>query len=194
MSSGRFPKIFVDMDGVWADFEKAQIASGLPSDEYKLQRGAYRHLEEIEGASAGIDFLLSRSFEVFIATKIPTENPYAATEKLLWIQERKPELLERAIITPHKGLLGTKGDFLIDDRPHKANCREFEGKLMTFGKEGAFPDWTSVRAYILACCLIPETPTPTYLEGLMLDQLHKAGAHDRADTSAEAKSGRNPFE
>jgi hypothetical protein len=150
-------KIFVDMDGVWADFEKAQIASGLSADEYKLRQGAYRHLDEIPGASAGIDFLLSLSVEVFIATKIPTRNPYSATEKLLWIEERKPQLLERAIITPHKGLLGTTGDFLIDDRPHKANCREFEGTLMTFGPEGAYRNWDSICAYFLAWSMIPES-------------------------------------
>jgi hypothetical protein len=151
------PKIFVDMDGVWADFEKAQVASGLPTDEYKLRLGAYRHLEEIECASDGIDFLLSLPVDVFIATKIPTDAPNAATEKLLWIQERKPQLLERAIITPHKGLLGTTGDFLIDDRPHKANCREFEGTLMTFGPEGTYRNWDSICAYFYAWSMIPES-------------------------------------
>jgi hypothetical protein len=151
------PKIFVDMDGVWADFENGQIASGLPTDEYKLRQGAYRHLDEIPGASEGIDFLLSLPVDVFIATKIPTHAPHAASEKLLWIQERKPQLLERAIITPHKGLLGGKLDYLIDDRPHKASCRDFEGTLMTFGPEGTYRNWDSICAYFLAWSMIPES-------------------------------------
>lgn len=158
------PKIFVDMDGVWADFEKAQLESGLPTEEYKLRLGAYRHLEEIEGASDGIDFLLSLPVDVFIATKIPTDAPNAASEKLLWIQERKPQLLESAIITPHKGLLGTTGDFLIDDRPHKASCREFEGKLMTFGPEGEYRHWGEICDYFLAWSLIPDDDPENRIE------------------------------
>lgn len=158
------PKIFVDMDGVWADFEKAQIASGLPPDEYKLLQGAYRHLEEIEGASDGIDYLLSLPVEVYLASKIPDENPYAATEKLLWVRERKPQLLERAIITPHKGLLGGPRDFLIDDRPHMANCREFEGKLLTFGRDGEYSNWSDICDYFLSWSLIPDENPENQLE------------------------------
>jgi hypothetical protein len=144
------PKIFVDMDGVWADFERARIASGLPADQFKLERDAYRYLEEIEGAEEGMNFLLSLEAEVFIATKIPTHNPYAATEKLLWVEERRPELMTHVIVTPHKGLLGAEGDYLIDDRPHKANCHEFEGTILTFGPEGAFPDWLAIRSFFEA--------------------------------------------
>jgi 5'(3')-deoxyribonucleotidase len=145
--SNRLPKLFLDMDGVWADFEKARKASALPADEFKLLRHAYRHLDEMPGAKEGMDFLMTLPVEIFIATKIPTDNPYAATDKLLWVEERRPELLDHVIITPHKGLLGDKHDFLLDDRPYKAHCREFEGTLLTFGEEGRFPDWTAVRRY-----------------------------------------------
>ena len=147
MSPKQLPKIFVDMDGVWADFEKARHASGLPADQFKLTRHAYRHLEEMPGAKEGLDFLLTLPAEVFIATKIPTHNPYAATDKLLWVEERRPQLMTHVIVTPHKGLLGTNSDYLIDDRPHKANCREFEGTLLTFGEDGHYPDWNAVRAF-----------------------------------------------
>lgn len=147
MKGRRRPKVFVDMDGVLADFEKARIASGLPADEFKLQLGAYRHLEELEGAMEALSWLESAGYDVFIATKIPTHAPNAATEKLRWIEERKPHLLRKTIITPHKGLLGEEGDFLIDDRPHKAHCDEFAGTLLHFGPQGVYRTWAGIRTF-----------------------------------------------
>jgi len=135
------------MDGVLADFEKARVASGLPADEFKLQLGAYRHLDELEGAMDALSWLEASGYDVFIATKIPTHAPNAATEKLLWIEERKPHLLRKTIITPHKGLLGEAGDFLIDDRPHKAHCDEFAGTFLHFGPLGAYRTWADILAF-----------------------------------------------
>lgn len=141
-------KVFVDQDQVMADFDAARIASGLSVDDFKLTRGSYRNLPEIEGALEAIDWLESRGFDVFVATKIPTHNPYAAIEKLLWIQERRPHLLKKTIITPHKGLLGCQYDTLIDDRPHKAHCREFEGTLLTFGPGNEYTNWAAIRGFL----------------------------------------------
>ena len=135
------------MDGVLADFEKARIASGLPAEEYKLQPGAYRHLDELEGAMEALSWLETLGYDVYIATKIPTHAPNAATGKLLWLEERKPHLLRKTIITPHKGTLGEAGDFLIDDRPHKAHCDEFAGTLLHFGPLGDYRGWADIRAF-----------------------------------------------
>ena len=140
-------KVFVDMDGVVADFDSGRVVSKLPSEQFKLQKHSYRHLAEIPLGLESLDWLESKGLDVFMATKIPTHNPYAATDKLLWLQERRPELLKKTIITPHKGLLGGKHDFLIDDRPHKAHCEEFEGTLLTFGPQNEFADWLAIRAY-----------------------------------------------
>ncbi|KWU24764.1 5' nucleotidase, NT5C type [Burkholderia cenocepacia] len=153
-------RVLVDLDGVWADFEKACAASGLPPEEFKLRPGAYRHLEEIAGASDTISWLEAVGYEVHIATKIPTHNPFAATEKLLWVAERKPHLLKRTIITPHKGMLGGRRDFLIDDRPHKAHCSEFEGTLLHFGPQGAYPTWDAIRAYFTALESLESAASP----------------------------------
>lgn len=58
--------------------------------------------------------------------------PGAYGEKAQWVAEHLPELAERVIVTPDKGLLGDEYDYLVDDRPHKANCEGFRGQLVHF--------------------------------------------------------------
>lgn len=43
-------RIYIDMDGVLADFEKAAELHGLDPKEFKMLAGAYRHLEWMPGA------------------------------------------------------------------------------------------------------------------------------------------------
>jgi len=70
--------------------------------------------------------------EVWVATKPPTGIPFAYADKAAWVLQHLPELKRRIIITHDKGLLGDERDFLIDDRPHKANCEKFKGTLIRF--------------------------------------------------------------
>ena len=139
-------KVFIDLDGVVADFETARDASGLPSSAFKLIKGSYRNLLPYKEAVHGVHYIKTLGFDVWFATKIPTKNPYAATEKLLWVEQYFPDMVKSTIITPNKGTLGGKLDFLIDDRPHKAHCTEFVGRLMTYGshKDAEFKSWEQV--------------------------------------------------
>lgn len=141
-------RVFVDLDGVTADFASARDASGQPSEVFKLMAGSYRNLQPYPEAIAGIRTLISWGFDVWIATKIPNDNPYAATEKLLWVKEHLPELYKSVIITPNKGTLGTERDFLIDDRPHKAHCSEFQGTLLTYGHQNEFQSWNQILEFM----------------------------------------------
>jgi hypothetical protein len=147
--NGGARRVFVDMDGVLADFGKARDASGLPSEEFKLLPGSYLTLEPIEGAIAAVRQLIATGFDVWIATKIPHDNPYAAAEKLFWIKRHLPELYKSVIITPNKGTLGTSRDFLIDDRPHKAHIDEFAGLLITFGPHNEYHTWDAVLSLMV---------------------------------------------
>ncbi len=78
--------------------------------------------------------------EVWAATKPPTGIAFAYGDKASWIFENAPELRRKLIITHDKGLLGDEGDFLIDDRPHKANCEKFKGELIVFGNGCGWPE------------------------------------------------------
>lgn len=141
-------KFFCDLDGVGADFSSARDASGLESAEFKLLPGAYRNLKPYPGFADNLQTLLSWGWDVWIATKIPHDNPGAATEKLLWVNEHIPFMHKSVIITPNKGTLGDTEDKLLDDRPHKAHCLEFKGELLTFGPHNEYKDWDQVLCYM----------------------------------------------
>lgn len=125
-------RVFVDMDGVLVDFDAYKTERGLTGDEVKKLAGAYLAMPAIPGAVKAIRSVIGMGFEVWIATKPPTGVPHAYSDKAAWILEHLPELKRRIVITHDKGLLGDSGDVLCDDRPHKANCEQFPGKLLRF--------------------------------------------------------------
>lgn len=125
-------RVFVDMDGVIVDFDAYKTAHGLTGDEVKRKRGAYLEMPPIKGAKEAVRSLIGMGFEVWIATKPPTGVSYAYGDKAEWVFEHLPELKRRIIVTHDKGLLGGVGDYLCDDRPHKANCERFSGELLRF--------------------------------------------------------------
>lgn len=125
-------RVFIDMDGVLVDFEAHCLALGRPGSEVKGLPGAYLAMSPIPGALDAVRSVIAMGFDVWIATKPPTGVPGAYADKVSWMLEHLPELARRIIITHDKGLLGDSGDFLCDDRPHKANCEQFAGTLLRF--------------------------------------------------------------
>lgn len=120
------------MDGVIVDFDAFKVAKGLTGDQVKKLPGAYLEMPPIPGAIEAVRSVIGMGFEVWIATKPPTGIHYAYSDKAAWVFKHLPELKRRIIITHNKGLLGGAGDFLCDDRPHKANCQDFSGTLLAF--------------------------------------------------------------
>lgn len=125
-------RVFVDMDGVIANFADFRNRSGLHSDEVKKLPGTYLKLDPFPEGITAVKLLLSTGYDVFIATKPPTGIAFAYADKAEWIFRHLPELKRKLIITSDKGLLGDEGDFLIDDRPGKANCDQFKGTFIPF--------------------------------------------------------------
>jgi len=125
-------RVFVDMDGVIVDFEGYMNEHGLTGDEVKCLDGIYLRLAPIPGALDAVRSLIGMGYDVWIATKPPTGYAQAYADKVSWILEHLPELKRRIVVTHNKGFLGDAGDFLCDDRPHKARCEEFAGTLLRF--------------------------------------------------------------
>ena|ERR1700743_3561883 len=125
-------RVFVDMDGVIVDFDAYKRTTGLTGDEIKRLPGSYLAMPPIPGAIAAVRALIGMGYDVWIATKPPTGVSYAYSDKAQWIFQNIPELKRKIIITHDKGLLGDEGDYLCDDRPHKANCEAFKGTLIRF--------------------------------------------------------------
>lgn len=140
-------RVFVDMDGVLVDFDAKVKETGLPPDELKKHPGAYLSMKPVPGALEAVRKLIEMDYEVWIATKPPTGVAAAYQEKAQWIFDHLPELAHRIIMTHDKGLLGDTGDFLIDDRIHKANCLEFRGTLIEFCTRF---DWPTILSSIRA--------------------------------------------
>lgn len=136
-------RIFIDMDGVTVDFNAYMREHELTGDEAKKVPGAYLAMKPIPGAIAAIHSLIGMGFEVWMATKPPTGMAFAYADKVTWILEHLPELKRRIIITHDKGLLGDNGDFLIDDRPHRANCERFPGTFIDFRKT----NWEEILSF-----------------------------------------------
>ena len=136
---------YLDSDGPVADFDKALKESGLHTDEFKHLPGIYLWLDVTEGAKQAIETLKKLDDEglirVWILTKTPSNSPYAYTEKILWYRKNFPWLEDRVIITHDKHVVGGVGDFLIDDRPHKANADKFKGTFMLFDVHQPVDSW-----------------------------------------------------
>lgn len=129
-------RIFVDMDGVVVDFDRFMRERGLTGDQVKVMPQAYLKMEPIPGSIDALRSLIGMGFEVWLATKPPTGIPGAYADKVAWVLNHLPELKRRVILTHDKGLLGDAGDYLIDDRPHRANCAAFPGHLITYHASG----------------------------------------------------------
>lgn len=138
-------RIYVDMDGVLCDFATKYFAelNKNPSNKYPhSQYGFFLTLEEIPEAIESFK-LLSQKYDVWVLTRPSRHNPLCYTEKRLWIENHLSfDWTSKLIISPDKTLL--MGDYLIDDNPWPG----FQGEQILFGSE-SFPDWATVRNYLL---------------------------------------------
>lgn len=137
--------VFLDSDGPVANFLKAMTAAGAEPDDFKHRPGVYLWLEVTPGAQHAIDQLKVLDelgkLRVWVLTKTPSKSPYAYTEKVLWYRQNFEWLEDRVILTHDKHLLGTEDDFLLDDRPHKANAHLFRGEFVFFDEHRPEESW-----------------------------------------------------
>lgn len=131
------PFLFLDQDGVLADFDKSvnEHNSLKHPSTFKLGVGSYKNLELMDENIPKYLKELSNKYDIYVATKIPHDNPFSAYEKIEWIKAHIPMLQKKVIITPNKGLLGDETSVLVDDRPNKASIDCFKGDLVYFGND-----------------------------------------------------------
>lgn len=142
-------RVYVDMDGVLADFDavikKVCKDSGVKcltdaqKDEAMNSAGFFMSMPVIKDAHWGMVWL-DCFCETYILSTAPWDNPRSWMEKRLWVEENFPLYKKRLILSHNKQL--HIGDFLVDDRTTNG-ASEFEGELIMFGSE-SFPDWKSV--------------------------------------------------
>ena len=133
-------RIFIYMDGVIVDFDSYAQNLGQTGDQTKRQLGAYLRMEPMPGAIQAIRSLIAMGFEVWAASKPPTGIAHAYADKAAWIFQHLPDLRCNLILTHDEGFLGDAGDYLIDDRPDKANCENFAGTLAVYREGNRWPE------------------------------------------------------
>lgn len=148
--------VFVDMDGVLVNFEKAiehyhktapEYLSKMYANDPDLIPGIFRDAEPMPGAISAVKQLCySGKYDICVATTSPWDNPYAAGDKMFWIQKHLgAEFYKSMAITHRKDLL--YGDYLIDDRTANG-AGEFKGEFIHFGAP-TWPNWLSVLNKLL---------------------------------------------
>lgn len=143
--------LYIDLDGVVADFELAMNTHPLRKNSpYNINPdmipGIFRDLSPIENAIESVQKILqSEHYEVFFLSTAPWNNPSAWTDKRLWLEDHFGEIINRKLILTHrKDLL--KGDILIDDRPNNG-AENFDGTLIRFSSK-EFPNWNAILIYL----------------------------------------------
>lgn len=146
--------VFIDSDGVVADYDKALQASGLHVNEFKYQPGTYLWLDIMPGAIEALASLKKLDdadrLRVWILSKTPSGSPYAYTEKVLWYRQHFPWLEDRIMLVHDKHQVGSVNDILIDDRPHKGHADKFRGRFIKFEPSVPISSWTGAQKQILS--------------------------------------------
>ena len=143
-------RLYIYMDNVLVYFQ-----SGIDCTPTELLKQYEGHLDDVPGIFSKMKPMpgaieafekLTQSYDVYILSTAPWNNPTAWSDKVLWVQKYLGEVAyKRLILSHHKNLC--TGDYIIDDRT-RHGVDIFDGEHIHFGTE-RFPNWDSVLEYLL---------------------------------------------
>lgn len=127
--------IYLDMDGVLADYDKGAEAAGISLDEFHATPGAFRHLDLMPGAREALKRISQVPGWTVALLSTPSKERFeeASREKREWAAENLPMILPENIhLTDDKSTVGTEQDILVDDHPEWSNADKFPGTVIHF--------------------------------------------------------------
>ena len=161
MSELKKKVLYIDMDGVVADFWKAIQINQPKIDDKKYfpvyadqekevdaicERNPhiFKYLSPIEGAIEATKPLFEK-FDVYFLSTPMWDVPESYTDKRLWLEKHYGNLAKKRLILTNRKDLDI-GDILVDDRL-KNGAKDFKGIHVHFGTK-EFPDWESVVNFL----------------------------------------------
>jgi 5'(3')-deoxyribonucleotidase len=143
--------IFIDMDGVLADFQNSKYFTKIDKVMRKPPRmyesGFFENLEVLPGARWGVRVLLKNpKLRLHILTKPVTNSHLCYSEKAAWIAKHFPELLDSIIIAHDKQFCAGPGRVLIDDyaQDWKASWEAAGGTFWHFQSDSSRNQWIEI--------------------------------------------------
>ena len=142
--------LFVDMDNVLVDFK-----SGINKLSEKDKNKYLDNYDEVPRIFSLMNPMpnaiesyqkLSKTYDTYILSTAPWNNPTAWSDKLLWVKRYLGKYAYKRLILSHNKNLNF-GDYLIDDRLANG-AGDFKGELIQFGSE-KFKTWEDVLDYLL---------------------------------------------
>lgn len=150
--------LYIDMDGVIADFEKAikkliPNLDELPKNEREdavdaacaVNRRIFLDLEVMPKSIFYVS-ILARIYDVYFLSSPMSAVPESFTDKALWLQKRFGDFAKKRLILSHRKDLNI-GSYLVDDRTANG-AGAFTGEHIHIGTE-KFPDWGTVFNYLI---------------------------------------------
>ena len=151
--------LYIDMDGVVADFKKGifdlnpklDLNNEKDSDAVdalcQQHPNIFENLEPIPGSIESVNLLFDL-FDVYFLSTPMSDLPESYKSKRIWIKKHFGEKAKKRLILTHRKDLCV-GDFLIDDRLSNG-AKDFQGKFIHFGSE-IFGDWSSKKITTYLC-------------------------------------------
>jgi 5'(3')-deoxyribonucleotidase len=154
------PIIYIDMDGVIADFKRFVITYSDITEEDFINAGpivenrvddfclqnprVFRDLKPIENSIEVIKYLFDY-FDIYFLSTPLYSLPESYMDKRIWLEKHFGDKAKKKLILTHRKDLCI-GDCLIDDR--KVNgAASFNGDFYHFS--GIYANWLNVRSFLL---------------------------------------------
>ena len=142
--------LFVDMDNVLVDFKSginnlSEKDKNKYLDNYDEAPRIFSLMNPMPNAIESYQ-KLSKTYDTYILSTAPWNNPTAWSDKLLWVKRYLGKYAYKRLILSHNKNLNF-GDYLIDDRLANG-AGDFKGELIQFGSE-KFKTWKDVLNYLL---------------------------------------------